>query len=365
VNRASTATLRIALVGQPNCGKSTLFNHLVGYKAKTSNLPGTTVEYLMSEALIDGQQVEIVDLPGTYSLTSLDEAEAETRNYLLESKIDAVLNVVDASLLSRSLELTLQLLELGVPVVLCLNMIDEAKRKGIEIDTEALAAALGIPVVGAVAVRGTGVKGTATAAVRAGSSGERPRSVSHSSDVERIIGTLETDIHRLAPGETIAEPRLLAIKLLEEDPYFVERTAALSTELLAVAAAHRSELQKQRGRPASAVLSAERHARAMELFEQISSVGRPISTARDQVDRVLMHPFLGVVALGAILYSLFFVVFRAGALVEGPLLGWCDQIVAWIGPGSRRRAFGSSPCAGSSRASPERSASCCPTSSRS
>jgi len=130
--------VRIALVGQPNCGKSTLFNHLVGYKANTSNLPGTTVEYLKSETLINGKRAEVIDLPGTYSLSPVDRAEAETRNFLRSGKVDAVLNVVDASLLSRSLELTLQLLEMGIPIVVCLNMLDEARRKGIEIDPDAL-----------------------------------------------------------------------------------------------------------------------------------------------------------------------------------------------------------------------------------
>lgn len=136
---------RIALVGQPNCGKSTVFNHLVGYKAHTSNLPGTTVENLSSQALVDGTRVEIVDLPGTYSLSSLDDAEAETRRSLLTNPPDAILNIVDASLLSRSFELTYQMLELGIPTVLCLNMMDEARRKGISIDADALASHLEIP----------------------------------------------------------------------------------------------------------------------------------------------------------------------------------------------------------------------------
>jgi ferrous iron transport protein B len=114
--------IRVALVGQPNCGKSTIFNHLVGYKATTSNFPGTTVEYLSSEASIGGLHVEVVDLPGTYSLLSTDAAEAVTRDFLFRGGVDAILNVVDASLLSRSLELTLQLLEIGIPLVVCLNM---------------------------------------------------------------------------------------------------------------------------------------------------------------------------------------------------------------------------------------------------
>ena len=139
--------IRIGLVGQPNSGKSTIFNHLVGYRANTSNFPGTTVKYLKSEALIEGRHAEVVDLPGTYSLTSLDPAETEARNFLLGEQVDAVLNVIDASLLSRSLELTLELLEMEIPMVVCLNMADEAKRKGITIDAEELAERLGVPVV--------------------------------------------------------------------------------------------------------------------------------------------------------------------------------------------------------------------------
>ena len=331
MSHAKKPSMRIALVGQPNCGKSTIFNHLVGYKAKTSNLPGTTVEYLISEAMIDGQRVEVVDLPGTYSLTSLDEAEAEARNYLLEAQVDAVLNVVDASLLSRSLELTLQLLELRVPVVLCLNMIDEAKRKGIEIDEEALSAALGIPVVGAVAVRGIGVKKSASEVIRAGVAGKKPEIVSYGADLERVLRALTDEIRARATDGIASRPRLLAIKLLEEDPYFREHAEAAHPELLSAAEAHAKDLEMQRGRQAAAVMSAERHARAMELFEQVSSVGRPIRTLRDQADRVLMHPALGVVALGAILYALFLAVFKVGGLVEGPLVGSFDSLIAWIG----------------------------------
>ncbi len=142
---------RIALVGQPNAGKSTLFNALVGYRAVASNFPGTTVELLRGKGLVGGRPVEIVDLPGTYSLLAGDRAEQVARDFLTSGEVDAVVNVVDASLLGRSLELTLELAELGLPLVVCLNMMDEAQHKGISIDSDALAELLGVPVVETVA----------------------------------------------------------------------------------------------------------------------------------------------------------------------------------------------------------------------
>src|SRR6185436_7372834 len=146
--------LRIALVGQPNCGKSTLFNSVAGYRSITANFPGVTVHYTRSRIQLHGEIAELIDLPGTYSLTASTPAESATRDFLLQEEIDAVINIIDASVLSRSLELTLQLVELGLPVAVCLNMMDEAHRKGIRIDSKALASELGVPVVETVAAEG-------------------------------------------------------------------------------------------------------------------------------------------------------------------------------------------------------------------
>ncbi len=324
----STApTLRVALVGQPNCGKSTIFNHLVGYKANTSNLPGTTVEYLSSVALVGGQQVEVIDLPGSYSLTSLDEAEAQTRNYLLHEPIDAVLNVADASLLSRSLELTLQLLELEIPMVLCLNMDDEARRKGIAIDADALSEKLGVPVVPAVAVRGTGVTQAMLAALRVARRQSPPPSPRYSMDIETAIGTVEEALRDTTCPSQLPGPRLTSIKLLENDPFFIEPIRSGCPEILETVAEVRQSIRDRRGRSGEGALSAERHGAAMELFEAVATVGSPIRTLRDRLDRVLMHPVLGVVLLGAILYGLFYVVFTVGSFVEEPLLSGFEYSV--------------------------------------
>src|SRR4030042_5050648 len=126
--------MKIALVGQPNCGKSSLFNSVAGYKTVASNFPGTTVECLSSLVCLNGESFELVDLPGIYSLSTPEKEERLTRDYLLRKKPDLVVNIVDYSVLSRSLELTLELLELRLPIMISLNMIDEAKRKGIEKD---------------------------------------------------------------------------------------------------------------------------------------------------------------------------------------------------------------------------------------
>jgi len=317
--------IRIALVGQPNCGKSTIFNHLVGYKANTSNLPGTTVEYLASEAFVDGRHVEIVDLPGLYSLTSSDEAEVESRNFLMNEGVDAILNVVDASLLSRSLELTLQLLELGLPTVVCLNMADEARRKGIRIDSESLAAALGVPVVEATAIRGLGVKQAVSRAVVAARKSEVASPPRYGADVEGAIAQLAKTIP--SNGLSASLRRLTAIKLLEEDPFFK------STALPAVrqqAAELSTELATLHGHSASTIVAAERHHLAMSLFERNASVGAPVIGLRDRVDAVLMHPVLGLILLGGILYGLFLLVFGVGARIEAPILGLFEQTVTWL-----------------------------------
>ncbi len=326
--------MRIALVGQPNCGKSTLFNQWVGAKAHTSNLPGTTVEFLESDALIDGRRVTIVDLPGTYSLTSLDEAEVETRNVLLGPSIDAIVNVLDASLLSRSLELTLELLELGRPLVVCLNMADEAKRKGVQIDADTLSDALGVRVLVTTARRGLGVKALATAAVAVAEIGQPACPVVFSADVERVLRAVETAAASAErpPG---ASPRLAAVKLLERDPFFEAWAAERAAAALDAVAGAAPPLEEARGADRAAIVAAERHARAMEIAEKAATVGHPTLTWSDRIDAAIMHPILGLPLLGLVLYGLFLAVFSGGALLEAPLFGlfetWTARIAELLG----------------------------------
>jgi ferrous iron transport protein B len=184
--------MSIALAGQPNCGKSTIFNTIAGYKAITSNFPGTTVKYTETKTFINGTTCLCIDLPGTYSLTSGDPAELEARKHLLSGEVDVIINVVDASLLCRSLELTLQLLELEVPMVLCLNMMDEAPRKGIQIDIQKLSNVLGIPVVPTIATTGKGLKELFNEVMRIWEEKKIGKTLKFNKDIEEIISQLNS-----------------------------------------------------------------------------------------------------------------------------------------------------------------------------
>lgn len=172
--------MRIALVGQPNCGKSTLFNQVAGYRAETGNFHGTTVTFTESKVRVAGEVVELVDLPGTYTLAGTNPAESETLRYLSSRQVDVIIHVVDASHLSQGLELALELLTLQRPVLLALNMVDEAVRLGLKVDGPRLQEMLGVPVLPLVASRGQGVRGLFLAALQAGGADRkslpRPRS---------------------------------------------------------------------------------------------------------------------------------------------------------------------------------------------
>ena len=193
--------MKVALVGQPNSGKSTLFNAVAGYRSLTSNFAGTTVEYTRGQARVGGVVLELVDLPGLYSLTPTSAVEEVSRDYLLAGDWDVIINVVDASQMARSLELTLELLDLESPMVLCLNMMDEAARKGMTIDTQALKLALGVPVVEAIGGRGRGIIETFRMAQEVAAGGNRPRAFVYAPDVEGILEDLAEKIADSVQGQ--------------------------------------------------------------------------------------------------------------------------------------------------------------------
>lgn len=152
----SSGLRKVAIIGSPNVGKSVVFNNLTGAYVTVSNYPGTTVEVARGKARIEGEEFEVMDTPGMYSLLPITEEERVARLILLEEKLAAILHIVDAKNLERMLPLTLQLIEAGLPVILNLNMMDEAEAVGIEIDINRLEKELGIPVVPTVATTGRG-----------------------------------------------------------------------------------------------------------------------------------------------------------------------------------------------------------------
>jgi len=315
--------MRIALMGQPNSGKSTIFNHVAGYKAVTSNFPGKTVEYTLTKFNLFGQTVELVDLPGTYSLTSFDLAELEARKYLLKGNVDVIINVMDASLLSRSLELTLQLLELKLPMVICLNMIDEAERKGIKIDIEKLSKILGVPVVPAIALKGKGVKELFSVAYKTGEEKRIGKTLNFSKNVEEVIEQLSTQIKKKEIAQEFNVPiRFLALKYLENDSYFIKNFKNTEKNIFNKINYFQNLLREVHGRPPDVVISSERHHLSMNIYESIVSLTRPHTSLIDYLDNILMHPIFGYVFLAFILYLFFNLVFTVGKMVEEPLLDY-------------------------------------------
>ncbi len=306
---------RVALVGQPNAGKSTLFNAIVGYRAVAANFPGTTVEALRGQASIGGLRAEVVDLPGTYSLLGGDVAERVTRDFLLSGEADVIVQVVDSSLLGRSLELTLEVAELGLPIVLCLNMMDEAEHKGISIDREKLAALLGVPVVPTVASRGQGLVDLLAAISQA----QPVRRPPYTADVERALSQIREaqsstgrfGDHRAAQLLSGGAPVDLALK----EP--VEQA--------------RRELAEGRGEDPGVILSDERHAQAMRLFEAVATVGKARVGWREKADDLLMHPVIGYPLLVLALMGLFGAVFWSGDVLEGLLSPLLDTVSGQIG----------------------------------
>ncbi|NWF56366.1 MAG: ferrous iron transport protein B [Syntrophaceae bacterium] len=322
-----TEEMTIALAGQPNCGKSTLFNHIAGFKSITANFPGTSVSFIKTRTRIDGLTCHCIDLPGTYSLTSEEPAEREARKHLLSGEVDLIINVADASLLSRSLELTLELLELEVPMILCLNMMDEAERKGIEIDAAKLEEILGIPVFPVIAATGKGVKNLFAGVRQVWEERRRGKVQRFSKDIEEVIQPLAS---LLGPPEKRVNERVparfLAIKLLEKDEPLVEEVKQAGDFYRRVVP-FQEKLQESHGAPSDEVISSERHALAMNIFEKVARVIRsPKRDFRTTLDQWVLHRVTGYVILALVFYGFFHFIFGIGEMVEGPLLQYFEQL---------------------------------------
>ncbi len=320
--------MKIVLVGQPNCGKSTIFNYVAGYKAITSNFPGKTVEYSISRMTFQGRIVDIVDLPGTYSLTSFDLAELEARKYLLREEIDVIINVIDASLLGRGLELTLQLLELDLPLVLCLNMIDEAESKGIIIDIANLSNLLGVPVVTTIAHKGWGLNDLFQAAFLVSQRPVKGNFFNFSKDVEQVLEQLKKELEeKNYIQEFNVTYRFLAIKLLENDQHFIDEIKKKDREFLKAIRNYQKQLEKCRERSSDEIISSERHHLSMQIYESVVKLSKPKKEIRNYLDNIFMHPVFGYISLVIILYLFFNFVFYVGSLLEEPLMEFFYQFL--------------------------------------
>jgi ferrous iron transport protein B len=319
--------MRFILAGQPNSGKSTIFNSVAGYRSATANFPGSSASFTISHALILGREVEVIDLPGIYSLTSSQEIAGTAEGYLLEEEYDLIINVVDASRLGRSLELTQQLLELERPMIVALNMMDEAARGGMEVDREALSRQLGVPVVPTVGRRGLGLKELFRVALQHAHRGEPALSLTLDREVEGALEEVAELLETSGVDDSVPR-RLMAEKLLERDPHFEREIYADLPELKKKVRGVAAVLQKAHGWGADQVISGSRHAVAHCIEDQVVTHHRPKIGWRERADRLLLHPWTGGPVMVLILGALFFIVFRVGQRFEAPLVAFTDGLAA-------------------------------------
>ena len=306
------AAWTLAIAGNPNCGKSALFNLLTGIRQRTGNWPGVTVDRKEGYFKLDGHDVRVIDLPGIYSLDASSLDEQVTRDYLLSREADLIVNVVDAANLERNLYLTVQLLEMGVPMVLALNMMDVARKRGIEIDVERLAGELGCPVVPIVAVSGEGLdalKAAVRDVIENGASGGFR--LAHDEVIEQAVQQLLPSL----ADQPEANRHWLALKLLEGDAF----ARSLVDERLASELARlREEIESRIGEEVDIVIADSRfghaHTLAQSVIRERGCLGR---TLTDRIDQVVLHPWLGVPIFLFIMYLMFlFTINVGGAFVD-------------------------------------------------
>lgn len=323
--------VRIALVGQPNCGKSTIFNQVAGYRSIASNFPGTTVSYTMSDIRFGNRVFELIDLPGIYSLSPVDEAEKESRKFILKTGADLYINVVDASLLSRSLEFTIELMELELPMIICLNMMDEAAEKGVIIDLDKLSKILGIPVVATVANKGRGIRELFETALRAIEEGVKALPPKFCGAIEREVSELEG---RLKGIDIVGKlpVRFIALKLVEGDEEISSIVYRYAPDVKALVERVRERVIREYNRDPEEVTASQRHSLAFSIFEQVAKVKRGKETLKDRVDFIILNPYLGYPLLFLILYFFFTFVFKLGSLLESPLIDFFDRFYQIISP---------------------------------
>jgi ferrous iron transport protein B len=316
------------MVGNPNVGKSALFNRLTGSYVVVSNYPGTTVAVSQGRMRLEGQEYAVVDTPGMYTVFPITEEERVTRRMLMEDPQDVILHVVDAKNLPRMLPFTLQLMEAGLPVILVLNIMDEAQQAGLTIDVDALREKLGIPVIATVGISGKGLKSLREAIV--GYSAE------HSVlkiDYGLAIEKATREITGLMP-ETTFYPRATALLALQEDKDVLR---LLSTAL--------NRLKKGLENPVGYYLTLSRQYRSDRILEGVITEGE-VSGGQTgaRLDSLLISPWTGIPILLAVLYFGFYRFvggFGAGTVVdflEGHLFeeyfvpfvnGWTERLIPW------------------------------------
>lgn len=316
----------LAIGGNPNCGKSALFNALTGIRQTTGNWPGVTVDRKEGLWRVDGRDIQVVDLPGIYSLDASSLDEEVTRDYLLSGEADLEINLLDAANLERNLYFTVQLREMGLPMVIVLNMMDVARKRGIHIDTQTLARELGCTVIPMVAVEGKGVRELADAIrEEVDKTGDSPFQVVHDELIEQAISDLSG---LFSPHQGQANIRWLALKLLEQDPHAIRLAQAQASgpgderlrEVL-------EQIEQRTGEEAEILIADARYSHAHALAQKAQSLpGQATRNLSDRIDQLVLNRFAGIPIFLAVMYLLFMFTINVG----GAFIDFFDQAVGAI-----------------------------------
>ena len=310
-------SVKIALAGNPNCGKTTLFNALTGSNQFVGNWPGVTVE--KKEGKLKGHKdVVITDLPGIYSLSPYTLEEVVARNYILQEKPDAIINIVDGTNIERNLYLTTQILELGIPVIMAVNMMDIVEKNGDTIHIDKLKKKLGCEVVTISALKGTGITEAANKAVSIAQSHKKVTPVHEFCDkAEEIIGAVENKLTGVVPEE---QKRFFAIKLLERDDKIIEQmntSVNVSAEI--------KEMENEFDDDTESIITNERYVYISSIIDQCVTKARKdkLSTS-DKIDRIVTNRWLALPIFAVVMFIVYYVsVTTVGAFVTD----WTNDVL--------------------------------------
>lgn len=310
-------SVKIALAGNPNCGKTTLFNALTGSNQFVGNWPGVTVE--KKEGKLKGHKdVVLTDLPGIYSLSPYTLEEVVARNYILQEKPDAIINIVDGTNIERNLYLTTQILELGIPVIMAVNMMDIVEKNGDTIHIDKLKKKLGCEVVTISALKGTGITEAANKAVSIAQSHKKVTPVHEFCDkAEEIIGAVENKLTGVVPEE---QKRFFAIKLLERDDKIIEQmntSVNVSAEI--------KEMENEFDDDTESIITNERYVYISSIIGQCVTKARKdkLSTS-DKIDRIVTNRWLALPIFAVVMFIVYYVsVTTVGAFVTD----WTNDVL--------------------------------------
>jgi len=328
----------VALAGNPNTGKTTLFNELTGARQHVGNYPGVTVEKKEGTYTNDDFQLHIVDLPGTYSLTAYSLEEVVARDFLVNQKPEVVINIVDASNLDRNLYLAVQFLEMGIPVCIALNMMDVAKKRGVEINSQKLSALLGVPVVPTIARTGQGKKELMTSAANIVKDNKEfvPLKISYGDDVDRAMIAMEKEIEANNFLTDTYPVRWIALKYMENDDQILDKgqkaNPELAARLLEMVKKVSHHLQDTLDTYPEAIIADQRYGYIKSILKhgviyQKYDPNRLYSS--DKIDKILTNRFIGPLIMLAIIAGLYHVVFTYS---EVPV-AWLESVFGWISAG--------------------------------